>query len=552
MARAADALRPVAHARDVPLVVDATTSGSPPGSASTASTSRRRRARSARRATRSARTPSSAPSPAPRGTTGLTAAEIGADYVSFGPAGPTGLGDGSIVPLDLFEWWSEMIEVPVVAEGGITAEVAGTPRRGRRLRRARRRTLVGAGRPRGGAPGDSTPASRDELRRRSHVEAREDVALDRAAGRGRRAPPAPAPGSGARRSSASGRGPGRARPRRAPASRRRRARRSPRPPASSAAPPVPWSVPPLPFSRAVRPNSVIATTSVRSQAGPSAARSVRIVSASRLSGGDDRVRLADMRVPAADREGGDPRVGRQPLAGEARDRILAVPASPRRPVASAARPSGACAPPQEQRVVGVEPVEQRRARRCCSRSRSPGDQARVGASPRRSSMLSRPTDRPSRPRAPGISASARFSQPSRTAPGIAPPGLQQVLPVEVAALVAVGRRDGLGHRELAPRRQSGSSGSSAGCRPKRPSSSARPRVAPSRGRIAASAGSPSGGKAASPSIAPRRMITTSRLSPGAEASTIGVTSGEAARQQAAPRPAARNAPAVETRRVIAG
>ena len=49
---------------------------------------------------------------------GLTAAEAGADYVSFGPLGGA-LGDGKTADLDLFAWWSEMIEVPVVAEGGL-------------------------------------------------------------------------------------------------------------------------------------------------------------------------------------------------------------------------------------------------------------------------------------------------------------------------------------------------------------------------------------------------------------------------------------------------
>ena len=52
----------------------------------------------------------------------MTAGEAGADYVSFGPVGATGLGDGDSAPLDLFQWWSEMIEVPVVAEGGLTPE----------------------------------------------------------------------------------------------------------------------------------------------------------------------------------------------------------------------------------------------------------------------------------------------------------------------------------------------------------------------------------------------------------------------------------------------
>lgn len=52
---------------------------------------------------------------------GMTAAEAGADYVSFGPVGDTGLlGDATRAPDELFAWWSEMIETPSVAEGGIT------------------------------------------------------------------------------------------------------------------------------------------------------------------------------------------------------------------------------------------------------------------------------------------------------------------------------------------------------------------------------------------------------------------------------------------------
>ena len=50
---------------------------------------------------------------------GMTAGEAGADYVCFGPVGTTPLGDGSQAEPDLFQWWSEMIEVPVVAEGAI-------------------------------------------------------------------------------------------------------------------------------------------------------------------------------------------------------------------------------------------------------------------------------------------------------------------------------------------------------------------------------------------------------------------------------------------------
>ncbi len=56
---------------------------------------------------------------------GLTAGEIGADYVSFGPVGRVGRSaTGSPRRCDLFEWWSEMIEVPVVAEGGLTPDLA--------------------------------------------------------------------------------------------------------------------------------------------------------------------------------------------------------------------------------------------------------------------------------------------------------------------------------------------------------------------------------------------------------------------------------------------
>ncbi|WP_300513985.1 thiamine phosphate synthase [Aliiroseovarius sp.] len=54
---------------------------------------------------------------------GMTAGEAGADYVSFGPVGATPLGDGTRAERDLFAWWSEMIEVPVVAEGALDADL---------------------------------------------------------------------------------------------------------------------------------------------------------------------------------------------------------------------------------------------------------------------------------------------------------------------------------------------------------------------------------------------------------------------------------------------
>ncbi len=54
---------------------------------------------------------------------GMTAGEVGADYVSFGPAGTTDLGTTPQAEAELFEWWSMMIEVPVVAEGALDLEL---------------------------------------------------------------------------------------------------------------------------------------------------------------------------------------------------------------------------------------------------------------------------------------------------------------------------------------------------------------------------------------------------------------------------------------------
>ena len=53
---------------------------------------------------------------------GMVAGEAGADYVTFGPVDGAVLGDGRLADRELFEWWSEMIEVPVVAEGGLSEE----------------------------------------------------------------------------------------------------------------------------------------------------------------------------------------------------------------------------------------------------------------------------------------------------------------------------------------------------------------------------------------------------------------------------------------------
>ena len=123
VARAADALRAVAHERDVPLVVaDHYRLVSRLGLDGVHHGDGARQVRAVRKALG----PDAivgAYAHASRHD-GLTAGEIGADYVAFGPVGVSALGDGSTAPLDLFQWWAEMIEVPVVAEGGLTLDLA--------------------------------------------------------------------------------------------------------------------------------------------------------------------------------------------------------------------------------------------------------------------------------------------------------------------------------------------------------------------------------------------------------------------------------------------
>ena len=122
IARAADALREVAHARDVALVIDShvglverlgldgvhLTDG----------------ARSVRKVRKQLGT--DAVVGAFCGASkhdGMNAGEAGADYIAFGPVGDTGLGDGTTAGIELFEWWSQMIELPVVAEGAISEDI---------------------------------------------------------------------------------------------------------------------------------------------------------------------------------------------------------------------------------------------------------------------------------------------------------------------------------------------------------------------------------------------------------------------------------------------
>ncbi|MDF1855761.1 thiamine phosphate synthase [Pseudooceanicola sp.] len=50
---------------------------------------------------------------------GMSAGEAGADYIAFGPVTAGALGNAEAAEDELFSWWSEMIELPVVAEGGL-------------------------------------------------------------------------------------------------------------------------------------------------------------------------------------------------------------------------------------------------------------------------------------------------------------------------------------------------------------------------------------------------------------------------------------------------
>lgn len=122
LSRAADALREIAHARDVAIVVeDHVLLADRLGLDGVHLTDTRKNIRKLR-----AEMGADAIIGAFCGTTrhdGMNAAEAGADYVSFGPVGASTLGDGSSVDIEIFEWWSEMIEVPVVAEGALTVEL---------------------------------------------------------------------------------------------------------------------------------------------------------------------------------------------------------------------------------------------------------------------------------------------------------------------------------------------------------------------------------------------------------------------------------------------
>lgn len=125
VARAADAIREVAHARDIAVVIaDHVLMAQRLGLDGVHLTDAARSVRDARKELGADAIVGSF-----CGTSrhdGMTAGEAGVDYVSFGPVGASSLGDGTVAETELFQWWSEMIEVPIVAEGGLTTDIVRT------------------------------------------------------------------------------------------------------------------------------------------------------------------------------------------------------------------------------------------------------------------------------------------------------------------------------------------------------------------------------------------------------------------------------------------
>ncbi|GLQ26654.1 thiamine phosphate synthase [Sulfitobacter pacificus] len=122
LSRAADALREVTHARDVALVVtDHLQMVERLGLDGVHLSDAARSVRFTRKELGEDAIVGSFCGPSKHD--GMAAGEAGADYISFGPVQASTLGDGSFAEREIFEWWSEVIEVPVVAEGSLNAEM---------------------------------------------------------------------------------------------------------------------------------------------------------------------------------------------------------------------------------------------------------------------------------------------------------------------------------------------------------------------------------------------------------------------------------------------
>jgi thiamine-phosphate pyrophosphorylase len=121
ISRAADLLRETCHARDVPLILDTHVRlVEKLGLDGVHLTDGARTVRYARKEL-GADVVIGAFAGASRHE-GMNAGESGADYVALGPLSDTGLGAGALAARDDFQWWSEMIELPIVAEGGLTLD----------------------------------------------------------------------------------------------------------------------------------------------------------------------------------------------------------------------------------------------------------------------------------------------------------------------------------------------------------------------------------------------------------------------------------------------
>lgn len=122
IARAADACRVIAHARDVAVVIENHVKlVEPHGLDGVHLTDGARQVRSLRKDL-GADAIIGAYCAGSRHD-GMAAAEAGADYVAFGPAGPSPLGRAEPVEFDIVEWWSQVIETPCITEGALTAEL---------------------------------------------------------------------------------------------------------------------------------------------------------------------------------------------------------------------------------------------------------------------------------------------------------------------------------------------------------------------------------------------------------------------------------------------
>lgn len=122
IARAADACRVVAHARDVAIVIENHVKLVEPHGLDGVHLSDGARQVRALRKDLGADAIIGAYCAGSRHD-GMAAAEAGADYVAFGPAGPSPLGRAEPVEFDTIEWWSQVIETPCITEGALTADL---------------------------------------------------------------------------------------------------------------------------------------------------------------------------------------------------------------------------------------------------------------------------------------------------------------------------------------------------------------------------------------------------------------------------------------------